>query len=349
MESCQNHFWHALIESSSFFGSDHTLVHHLHRIATRHTFLSMPLRSFLAGRGGTVHRHALRLPLGLFVLLTVGSNVFMIIQFHWRERGMHLPSEEDLGHEIVGFGLPPPRQSEHENKSEQSSSNQTIIGSSPQKQNEAREKWLRILVENGTKLLPKPIGWERYGYYRIRYHFNCDGLDIDARPLPTMRDWNIYRSLFGTIVDEQSTFDDSVPPTEGYTLNEDGPPPYYAAHGTRGRGLFASRDIQKGDLVHGSKSDVIFPDAMTWRRYVFSLPRRMACDAIDWTWTQKRGIRTCMNIAILMNAANWKTENQTEPNLSASAEMYATRDIKKGEELLYDYESGDKEWESVGL
>jgi len=56
-----------------------------------------------------------------------------------------------------------------------------------------------------------------------------------------------------------------------------------------------------------------------------------------------------MNIAILMNAANWKTENQTEPNLSASAEMYATRDIKKGEELLYDYESGDKEWESVGL
>jgi hypothetical protein len=201
------------------------------------------------------------------------------------------------------------------------------------------------LAENGTKLLPKPIGWERYGYYRIRNHFNCDGLDIDARPLPTMRDWNIYRSLFGTIVDEQTSFNDSVPPTEGYTLNEDGPPPYYAAHGTRGRGLFASRDIQKGDLVHSSKSDVIFPDAMTWRRYVFSLPRRMACDAIVWTWTQRRGIRTCMNIAILMNAANWKTENQTEPNLSASAEMYATRDIKKGEELLYDYKSHDIEWE----
>lgn len=311
----------------------------------------MPLRSFLAGRGGTVHRHALRLPLGLFVLLTVGSNVFMIIQFHWRERGMHLPSEEDLGHEIVGFGLPPPRQSEHENKSEQSSSNQTIIGSSPQKQNEATMRKGKVKADRGKwpKLIPKPSGWERYGYYRIRNHFNCDGLDVDAKPLPTMREWNIYQSLFGTIVDEQSTFYDSVPPTEGYTLSEDGPPPYYAAHGTRGRGLFASRDIQKGELVHSSESDVIFPDAMTWRRYVFSLPRRMACDAIVWTWTQKRGIRTCMNIAILMNAANWKTENQTEPNLSASAEMYATRDIKKGEELLYDYKSGDINWESVGL
>ncbi len=273
---------------------------------------------------------------------------------------MHLSSEEDLGHEIVRFGPPPSPQSGQENKNEQSISEQTQIGSSPQKQNEAsmrkgkvkvdREKWLRILVEKGTTTLPKPSGWEKYGYYRIRNHFNCDGLDVDAKPLPTMRDWNIYQSLFGTIVDEESTFYDSVPPTEGYTLNEDGPPPFYAAHGTRGRGLFASRDIQKGDLVHdGSKSDVIFPDAITWRRYVFSLPRRMACDAIDWTWTQKRGIRTCMNIAILMNAANWKSEHQTEPNLSSSAKMYATRDIKKGEELLYDYGSSDKDWESVDL
>ena len=75
----------------------------------------------------------------------------------------------------------------------------------------------------------------------------------------------------------------------------------------------------------------------------------MACDAMDWTWTQGGELRTCMDIAILMNAANWKSEHQTEPNLSASAKMYATRDIKKGEELLYDYGSSDKEWESVGL
>jgi hypothetical protein len=273
---------------------------------------------------------------------------------------MHLTVEEDLGHEIVGFVPPPPRQSEQENNSEQSISEWTQIGSSPQRQNEAsmlkgkvkvdREKWLRILVEKGTKTLPKPIGWEKYGYYRIRNHFNCNGLDVGVKPLPTMRDWDIYQSTFATTVNEHAIFYDSVPPTEGYTLNEDGPPPFYAAHGTRGRGLFASRGIKKGELVHdGSKSDIVFPDAITWRRYVFSLPRRMACDAIDWTWTQKRGIRTCMNIAILMNAANWKSETETEPNLSSSAVMYATRDIKKGEELLYDYGSNDNEWESVGL
>lgn len=31
-------------------------------------------------------------------------------------------------------------------------------------------------------------------------------------------------------------------------------------------------------------------------------------------------MRTCMDIAILMNAANWKSENKTEPNLNANVE-----------------------------
>ena len=67
------------------------------------------------------------------------------------------------------------------------------------------------------------------------------------------------------------------------------PPPYYAGHGDRGRGLFASRDIKKGELVHdGNKSDIQFPsddDGLAWRRLVFNLPRNKACDVIDWSWT----------------------------------------------------------------
>lgn len=93
-----------------------------------------------------------------------------------------------------------------------------------------------------------------------------------------------------------------------------------------GRGLFASRDIKIGELVRdGGKSDIIL------------------------TWTQGGELRTCMDIAILMNAANWKSENKTEPNLNANVEMYATRDIKKGEELLYNYGNKDQDWKSVGL
>ena len=240
---------------------------------------------------------------------------------------------------------------------------QTQIGSSLM-QNEANlrkgkgkggvdgtEEWLRILDKDGTNTLPKPNEWEKFGFYQLRHHFNCEGLDADTKPLPTSQDWAIYKNMYKIMVDEHAIFDDSVPSTEGYTLNKIGPPPFYAALGTRGRGLFASRDIKKGELVHdGSSNDLRFPNALAWRRYVFSLPRRMACDAIDWTWTQRQGILTAMNTSILMNAANWMSEKgKTEPNLSASTKMYATRDIKKGEELLYDYKDRDKDWGSVCL
>ena len=43
------------------------------------------------------------------------------------------------------------------------------------------------------------------------------------------------------------------------------------------------------EVVHdGTHSDVIFPSAEAWRRYVFSLPdREMACDCTDWHWMQR--------------------------------------------------------------
>ncbi len=92
------------------------------------------------------------------------------------------------------------------------------------------------------------------------------------------------------IVDPNATFDEVVPPTEGYAHDEDGnPPPYYPKHSRgKGRGLFASRSINKGELVHnGDRDTLVFPDAMSFRRYIFSFSRKLACDIEEWPWTQK--------------------------------------------------------------
>ena len=136
------------------------------------------------------------------------------------------------------------------------------------------------------------------------------------------------------------------------------PPPYYAGHGERGRGLFASRDIKKGELVHdGSKSDIQFPsddDGLAWRRLVFNLPRNKACDVIDWSWTaqtEKGGkykLFSAVDISVLCNGGNDDTIN-VNPLSEFTSEMYATRDIKKGEELLMDYDTYESVWEDVGL
>jgi hypothetical protein len=77
-----------------------------------------------------------------------------------------------------------------------------------------------------------------------------------------LQDWDIYKNTYKIMVDEHATFDDPgdpVPSTEGYTLNKDGPPPFYATLGTRGHGLFASRDIKEGEeSVHdGSNIDLL--------------------------------------------------------------------------------------------
>ena len=60
-----------------------------------------------------------------------------------------------------------------------------------------------------------------------------------------------------------------------------------------GCGLFALRNNKKGELVHnGGKSDIIFSHATNWQWCIFFLPRSIACNTMDWTWTQGGGLRT---------------------------------------------------------
>ena len=199
-----------------------------------------------------------------------------------------------------------------------------------------------------------PDGWESYSYYDIFHHFDCRHHSRDqTKPLYTLEDWVFFRKQYKEMVTGELSDEiwyDPVPPTEGYTLTDDGPPPYYAAYSRdgRGRGLFASRDIKKGELVHDdTKSAVMFLDAMAWRRFVFSLPRRMACDVALWSWTQEienddggsRRLFICPNISSLINSdaslANVLPKSRESSN---KMYLYATRDIRYGEEILTDYE-----------
>lgn len=215
----------------------------------------------------------------------------------------------------------------------------------------------RELPHAANEVWPKPDGWEGYGFGKIRRHFMCKDYAHDiTKPLPTMEDWQLFRDKYKEVVDNTISFDDTMLPTHGYSISEKGqPPPYYAKSGSRGRGLFASRDIKKGDFIHdGSKGDVLFPTGMSWRKYIFSLPRNKACDMIDWTWTQRveEGgpikVYSAINISILCNGGNKKNVN-IPPKSGTSAVYYAVKDIKKDEELLTDYSIFETNWAATGL
>jgi len=139
-------------------------------------------------------------------------------------------------------------------------------------------------------MVSHPEGWDKMTYHQMRQHFKCSAHGNDqTKPLPTLDEWNTLRQNYKDVVDPHSTFDEAVPPTEGYNYDGLGnPPPYYPKHSKgKGRGLFANRFIKKGELVDdGNKHAVIFPNATSFRKYTFSLPRKLACDIVEWPWTQ---------------------------------------------------------------
>ena len=204
-----------------------------------------------------------------------------------------------------------------------------------------------------------PKDWKTMGFYDIRHYFDCKGYaHDDKKPLTTLSVYNDMQQKYKEIVIEHPSWDqDPIPPTEGYTLHTDkaGPSPFYADHGEHGRGLFASRDIQMGELVHdGTHSDMVFPTGQHWRAYILSLERRMACDLIDWSWTQKTEkdgeyqIFSTPNISGLFNGGNGDQINANPPT-QYSKKFYAMRDIQRGEELITDYHVYPTDWKAVGL
>ena len=191
-----------------------------------------------------------------------------------------------------------------------------------------------------------PNGWQTFGFLQIREHFRCDVFDYVVTP-PSMKTWQMILDAYNKEVDSSYKFDQIVPPTQGYLFGRNGKeaPPFLARSTRRGknRGLFASRDMRKGDVVHdGTDSDVVFPDAMAYRRFVFALPRRAACDITEWTWTQRLEQNGPMMIMLAINASAMLSTSFTSeeanvlPESSTSQLYYATRDIKRGEEILTD-------------
>ena len=210
-----------------------------------------------------------------------------------------------------------------------------------------------------------PQGWDKMSYKEVMANLSCrEIIKNPDNPLPSIDDWTVLRYAYSRVVDPRWTFDDPVPPTEGYSHHEDShePPPYVARMSPgKGRGLFASRRIREGELVHrgGNQGDVEFTGGGDgWRRYMFSLPRPLACQIASWNWTQqtKEGgdLRhfVNLNIAALMNSGGkrYKAESNVRPEPDRySMLLYAKRDIEEGEEILMNYGVYETSYKKVGL
>ena len=235
-----------------------------------------------------------------------------------------------------------------------------------------------------TTLTP-PLNWEQMTFSELRDYFDCSEHAYDLnKALPTLNEWMVLQQQYRELVDSEplALLKSVVPPTLGYShgsssdsssssssvndIDHDIPPPYYASQSEgKGRGLFASRPIRKGELVqNGPQSSVIFPNATAFRQLIVNLPRMTACDVTEWAWTQqlsndddddeeedkaeeaKMWILLDLNIAALMNSSD---EPNVAPRSNRHTKFYALRDIDVDEEILQDYSLYNVDWVAVGL
>eukprot|EP00986_Skeletonema_menzelii_P000807 scaffold237_cov146-Skeletonema_menzelii.AAC.10 len=294
-------------------------------------------------------------PLHTLMYSTFGA-CLIIFTFLAGHHDCHRSGAYDRGGNAVAKSLNNFSRSGNNNNSKENSNAELFIPHLRGNKKGTKQKQQKPITKEEIwgKPIKRPDDWETWGFYDIHNGFKCrEHANDQNKPLPSMEYWNYMRDTFKRVVGPAPAFDDPIPPTEGYTLDDGTKQPYYAKKSPgKGRGLFASRDIKKGEVVHdGTNSDVEI-SAKDYRRFLFSLPQKMACDSTEWTWTQqlkKDGpftIRTAFNISVLMNGSK---EPNAMPKDRYSSRFLATRDIKKDEEILTDYKIYPTKYNKVGM
>lgn len=179
----------------------------------------------------------------------------------------------------------------------------------------------------------------------------ADGKRIDSTSLPiyTKKEWEYFRKVWR----DQGGQD----PSKLYKLNSrrrskappDFFPPFKAGQTKdgKGRGVFATRDIKKGELTYGgTKNYIFFNSGHDYRRFLDALDDEAACDIMKFTWPQwgigRKGeavIMGAMDDNAFMNDGGPERANTgcLHGKNCGMFDEYALRDIKEGEELLCDY------------
>ncbi|KAL7527677.1 hypothetical protein ACHAXR_002073 [Thalassiosira sp. AJA248-18] len=222
-----------------------------------------------------------------------------------------------------------------------------------------------IKEEAETKADLDPNLWHEWRYWDLHAFFSCAKVFAQPRNVYDKEKWTDLRQFYHQFVkDDKEEY--PIPegqPERSYQFSTEyfDPPlePFQA--GEKGRGLKAARDISKGELVFkATNNTVIFTHGHTWRKFLFAVNERngegemyddeTACDVLVWSWVQTLEEDGPLVIVADLDNGSLLNEGRDEPNWESPnvrcgqegdercmMEYYATKDIKKGNELLCDY------------
>ena len=188
--------------------------------------------------------------------------------------------------------------------------------------------------------------WSDFTASEMRKHLRCS--EFYERKEQTIHDqdaWKRMRKKYVDIVGAESTIGPPESAHNGFSR------PYQVGHNSYGRGIYAKADIPKGSLVWHNTRSAAFSEGMQFREFVMSLPREQGCDVLQWSYVMDEKIYCDLDEGSFCNDGHSDGSNMdTSIDANAGMQLFATRDIKEGEELLCNYSSfSDGEWGLFGL
>ena len=100
----------------------------------------------------------------------------------------------------------------------------------------------------------------------------------------------------------------------------------------RGRGVFVTKNIEKGTRVYVAKQTVEFEKREQLVTFLEALPWEYQCDVLLWAYPVEEG-----EAWVDLDAGSFINHADTEEEINMSKDGFATRDIRKGEALLMNY------------
>mmetsp|Transcript_22025 Transcript_22025/g.46357 ORF Transcript_22025/g.46357 Transcript_22025/m.46357 type:complete len:408 (+) Transcript_22025:1-1224(+) len=221
-----------------------------------------------------------------------------------------------------------------------------------------------------------PKLWWKFSIWVCYAYFSCNDVFSSMRPIYDSKQWmdlqKFYHEFAAQDLLDKPLKETGTPRTFQHSEESFEAPMISFQAGDKGRGVKASRDIEMGELVYeATNNTVVFSDGHTWRKFLFAIHEKYRddvdsftpCEPLMWAWVQALEEEGPLHIFVdldhssLMNTGKYE-EGQEPPNVSCVKEggncvmaLYATADIKEGEEILCNYNEFARKdgWDDMGL
>jgi hypothetical protein len=155
-------------------------------------------------------------------------------------------------------------------------------------------------IENGEEFNV----WKHGNKNELYYELNCDKDEKDddndlnisnlkeykgkhITNIHSKETWELFNKVYNKILKESNTkqIESSIPSqfnTNGYQYDIE-----IKFDPKVGRGVFALEDISKGSLLYVSINTATFYEGQIFRNFLFSLPKKLACDIMIWSYVRE--------------------------------------------------------------